>query len=280
MFESLVFCGGGAKCISTLGMLGKLDAEGYLDKIKNVSACSAGVYIVILYMLGVKPMDILKIVPTNLNLGWDVQHLLMTPERKGIFRIKRFTKEWRNLVEEKAGEKNITMKRFYEITGKTLYISVTDVDNKNHLYISHLTHPDLPLFDATHASSSIPLIFVPVRINGHKCVDGGLVTNLPVEPVKNTFACVLDCKYDDENSRTDILNFLVHVFKVPSHIKKQKDLENLNGQLITTHSTFDVLDSNRGFDANLEEFLRGWKQFDNFEEQLLELKGWTDDWDV
>ena len=36
MFEALVFCGGGAKCISTLGMLGKLDSEGYLDNVKAV----------------------------------------------------------------------------------------------------------------------------------------------------------------------------------------------------------------------------------------------------
>ena len=280
MFKALVFCGGGAKCISTLGMLGKLEAEGYLKDVETVSACSAGVYIMTLYMLGVKPMDILKVVPNDLKLGWDVEHLLRTPERKGIFRIKRFTKEWRRLVEEKAGEKNITLQRFHEITGKTIYISMTDVDDKCQLYVSHKTHPDLLLFDAAHASSSIPLIFVPVKIDGRKCVDGGLVTNLPIEPVKDLFACVLDCRYDEERSRNDIMSYMAHVFKTPAHIKKQEDLANLHGQLITTHSAFDILDVNKGYDANLEEFLRGWRQFEEYEETLLELKGWTDDWNL
>jgi len=280
MFKALVFCGGGAKCISTLGMLGKLDVEGFLKNIEAVSACSAGTYIMVLYLLGVKPMDMLDAIPVDIDLAWDIHHLLMTPDRKGVFRIKRFTKKWRDMVVEKAGEKDLTMKRFYEITGKTLYIQVTDVDDKKQLFISHLTHPDVPLFDAVHASSSIPLIFVPVRIEGRKCVDGGLITNLPIEPVKDLFACVLDCRYDDEETRKDLMSYLVRVFKTPAHVKKQEDLANLQGHLVTTHSNFDVLDLHKGHDANVEEFLYGWRQYENCEEELQELKGWTDDWDI
>lgn len=280
MFKALVFCGGGAKCISTLGMMGKLDVEGYLKDIEAVSACSAGVYIMTLYLLGVKPKDMLDAIPTDISLEWDFHHLLLTPERKGVFRIKKFTKKWRRMVEEKTGEKDVTMKRFYEITGKTFYIQVTDVDDKKQLFISHHTHPDVLLFDAVHASSSIPIIFVPVRIEGKKCVDGGLITNLPIEPVLDKFACVLDCKFDDEESRTDLMSFLVKVFKTPAHVKKQEDLQLLNGHLITTHSRFDTLDLNRGHDANFDEFLYGWGQYEDVEEELQDLRGWNDEWEI
>lgn len=280
MFEALVFCGGGAKCISTLGLMGKLNAEGYLDNVKYVSACSAGVYIVVLYMLGLKPMEILEAIPTDIELNVDIHHLLMASDRKGIFRIKKFTKKWRTMVEEKVGCKDITMKKFYEVTGKTLYIQVTDVDAKKQVFISHETHPDVLLFDATHASSSIPMVFVPVKIYGNKCVDGGLITNLPIEPVKDKHACVLDCRYDEENSRKGLMNFLVRVFKTPAHIKKQEDLSHLNGRVMTAHANFDVLDINRGHDENVKEFLYGWEQYGEYEEQLQELKGWTDDWDL
>jgi len=271
MFEALVFCGGGAKCISTLGMLGKLDSEGYLDNVKAVSACSAGVYVMVLYLLGVKPMKILEAIPIDAKLNWDINHLLMMSDRKGVFRVKRFTKEFRKMVEEVAGCKDITMKKFYEITKKTFYIEVADVDDKKQLFINHETHPDTLLFDAVHASSSIPPIFTPVRIDGKKCVDGGLITNLPIEPVKHLHSLVLDCWYDGEDGK-DLLSYLVKVFKTPAHIKKQADLSNLNGYLITTHSNFDILDIHKGHDANVEEFLYGWNQYKDHEKELKDLK--------
>lgn len=271
MFDALVICGGGAKCISTLGLLGKLDAEGYLHNVKYVSACSAGAYIMALYLLGVKPMKILEAIPLDVNLEWDVEHLLMLSDRKGVFRIKRFTKKFRKMVEEYSGCEDITMKKFYEITGKTFFIEVVDVDDREHLYISHETHPDTLLFDAIHASSSIPPIFTPVKINGKKCVDGGLVTNLPIDPVKHMNSLVLDCKYDGDDGN-DLLSYLVNVFKTPAHIKKQMDIKNLKGCLLTTHSNFDTLDIHKGHDANVDEFLYGWNQYKDCEKLLKEYK--------
>lgn len=271
MFEALVICGGGAKTISTLGLLGKLQAEGHLSHLKAVSACSAGAYILAMYLLGFKPMEILEAIPIDVDLKWDVHHLLMFNERKGVFRIKRYTKKFRQMMKEKAKLDKITMKQFYEITKITFYIQTTDVDDKELLFISHETHPDLCLFKAIHASSSISPIFTPVLINGKRCVDGGLVTNLPIEPVKHLYSCVLDCSYDGKEN-DDLLTFLVNVFKTPAHIKKQEDLKNLNGFLLTTHSHFDTLDIHMGHDANVEEFIYGWNQYANYEKELRELE--------
>jgi len=39
----------------------------------------------------------------------------------------------------------------------------------------------------------------------------------------------------------------------------------LNGYLITAHSTFDTLDIHMGHDANIDEFLRGWEQYNDHE---------------
>jgi len=40
------------------------------------------------------------------------------------------------------------------------------------------------LFDAIEASCAIPLAFKPVEINGELYCDGGLLNNMPVEPLK------------------------------------------------------------------------------------------------
>ncbi len=41
-----------------------------------------------------------------------------------------------------------------------------------------------PLADIVTASSSIPMLFSPVEIDGQKYVDGGVFDNVPVEPIK------------------------------------------------------------------------------------------------
>ncbi len=39
------------------------------------------------------------------------------------------------------------------------------------------------LVQAIKASSSIPVVFPPVEIDGHQYLDGGIVNNFPVEPL-------------------------------------------------------------------------------------------------
>lgn len=43
-----------------------------------------------------------------------------------------------------------------------------------------------PLYDIVMASCSIPLVFQPVELDDQLYVDGGLLCNLPVEPLRNT----------------------------------------------------------------------------------------------
>jgi len=62
---------------------------------------------------------------------------------------------------------------------KKLFVCVTNM-NKGEYEILETGS----LFDAVVASSSIPIFFEPVLINDQKYADGGLLNNLPVEPLK------------------------------------------------------------------------------------------------
>ena len=47
------------------------------------------------------------------------------------------------------------------------------------VYLDHVSHPDMPVALAVHASSAIPFFYQPVLYEGKLYVDGGAIRNLP-----------------------------------------------------------------------------------------------------
>ena len=60
-----------------------------------------------------------------------------------------------------------------------LYVAATDVMNGTTKYFH-----EGPLLRTVLASGSIPVVFDPVEIEGTYYIDGGILNNMPVEPVK------------------------------------------------------------------------------------------------
>lgn len=59
-----------------------------------------------------------------------------------------------------------------------LHIGITNLTTAQ-----HELHNSGPLHDILAASCSIPFVFKPVEISGYKYVDGGVIRNMPVEPL-------------------------------------------------------------------------------------------------
>jgi NTE family protein len=75
-------------------------------------------------------------------------------------------------------QKNIPVNNFNSLR-IPLTIAATDIRKGQVHYFS-----EGELIPAILASSSIPAIFNPVNVNGNLYVDGGLVDNLPVKPIR------------------------------------------------------------------------------------------------
>ena len=58
------------------------------------------------------------------------------------------------------------------------------------------------------ATASIPVLFSPVKINGEMYVDGGLLDNIPVEPIKNDCEHIISINITPINPREKIKNLI------------------------------------------------------------------------
>ena len=160
----MALSGGGARGFAHLGVLEALNEAGIYPDI--FSGTSAGALAGVLYCDGSTPKEILKIMNTQSRLDY------MRPAvpRDGLLQISGI---------ERILECHLHAKTFEELK-IPLFVTATDLNNGKAVYFSKGT-----LIKPVIASSSIPVLFKPVIINDICYVDGGVLDNLPIKPIKN-----------------------------------------------------------------------------------------------
>jgi NTE family protein len=96
----------------------------------------------------------------------------------------------------------MTLQEFFEATGFELTLIASDTTYQRMLILNHTTAPDCPLVAAVRMSMSIPLLWEEVIWQaawrnyrntvtaGAAIVDGGLLSNFPIEPFLSNLASV------------------------------------------------------------------------------------------
>lgn len=127
------------------------------------------------------------------------RHLFSFVERGGWFSADNFL-TW---IHEKlnSGTCNgkprnfgdMNLREFFEATGTELSLIASDTTGEQMLVLNHITAPNCPVVWATRMSMSVPLLWQEViwqpdwgtycgqNLEGHSIVDGGLLSNFPIE---------------------------------------------------------------------------------------------------
>ncbi|MEM1119084.1 MAG: patatin-like phospholipase family protein [Bacteroidota bacterium] len=159
----IALAGGGARGIAHIGVLQALEENGIFPDC--IAGTSAGSIVGALYAAGKKPAEILDFVAANSSLLKVVRFGLPTV---GLTKLTALQEALAEIIVEDR----------FEALQKPL-----------HLAICNLTAGKLEirtkgeLFNVVVASCTIPIVFQPVIMNGSTYVDGGLMLNLPAEPL-------------------------------------------------------------------------------------------------
>jgi NTE family protein len=159
----LALSGGAVLGCAHIGVLQALDEAGI--RITHLAGTSAGALVAAFYAFGLSGKEIEKIAEV---LRWpDVTRPF--PSRLGFLSQEKL----RKMLTDRLGDVRL------EDAAIPLALVATDIATGEKVVI---TEGDLAL--AASASACFPGIFVPVEIDGRLLVDGGLVENLPVSPLR------------------------------------------------------------------------------------------------
>jgi NTE family protein len=138
-----------------------------------VSGTSIGAFIAALYAFGKTPKEILQLIE-HLEL-FDVASLRLS--KMGIMSHQQIGK----LITDAIGDKNIE-----DAPMPLAIVSTNVVSGRRHVFRKG------PVAQAVLASTAIPGIFHPVILDDEILVDGGLVENVPISPLRELGAeCVV-----------------------------------------------------------------------------------------
>jgi NTE family protein len=163
MHIGLVLSGGGARGIAHIGVLKALEEIGIIPDV--ISGTSAGAMMGAFYAAGYPINDIIKIIDENKvfhvsDLAWNSDGFLKTNSLEGIFNkyLGAYT---------------------FESLKIPLYVAITNITTCEPAYYSAGNLPKLVV-----ASSAIPVIFEPVEYEGQLFLDGGVMDNFPIKPIR------------------------------------------------------------------------------------------------
>lgn len=158
----LSLSGGGARGISHIGILKAFEEAGI--SISMVTGTSAGAVVGAFHCHGYSPDEILEIIK-SVRL---FRYVRPAMSRMGLLKMESTEAMYKRFFPEND----------FAALKTPLVISTTNLRYGKTCYFSRG-----PLIPAIMASTAVPVVFNPVKIEGEYYVDGGILNNLPVEPL-------------------------------------------------------------------------------------------------
>lgn len=257
MIKHLVISGGGPSGLYTYGALKYLSKNNIWDinNIQTIYGTSVGAMLSVILSLKydweiIDDYFIKK--PWNKVVNFSPEMIFNVWETKGLVGDEFVKNAIEPLLSAKELNVNITLKEFYEFTKIEIHMFSIDI---NHLPlsltdISYKTFPDLTLINALTMTTAIPLIFKPIIIDDKCFIDGGFMTNFPLDICLEQTQClnseILAFKnhWSIDNSilssyvniDTNILQFWIYIMKILLNQlkidKNHKDIDNIVNCLI------------------------------------------------
>jgi NTE family protein len=239
----LVLSGGGARGFAHLGVIQALNESGIYPDV--ISGTSAGAIAGALYADGYSPREIMKLMNTKSSFDY----FSPTVPRGGLLKISGVIRILKGSL--RAGT--------FEELKIPLYVTATDLNNGKAVYFS-----SGDLLRAVIASSSIPVLFRPLIIDDIQYVDGGVLDNLPIQPIEQECRFIIGSFVNPsgyEEKITSLMQIAIRTF-ILSMSKEVTEKSRRFGLLVAPPelSNYKILDPekaeelfNVGYRATLEK---------------------------
>lgn len=160
----LVLSGGGTRGFAHLGIIAALQERHIFPDV--ISGVSAGAIVGAFIAAGKSPEEVLEI----FKRGWFFQYTKIHLPVDGLLKLDGV---------KEIIKKEIEADRIEDLK-LPFYICVSNLNKGTVEYRN-----SGPLGETVLASSSIPVLFAPVSLGRDVYVDGGLMDNIPIDPIKN-----------------------------------------------------------------------------------------------
>lgn len=237
----IALSGGGARGLAHLGVLKALKEYQLFPEI--LSGVSAGAIVGAFYADGYEPEEILE-----MFIKEKLYHLIrVTIPKEGLLRPSGL----RELIS------NYLRAKDFSDLNMPLYIAATNLNTGTIEYFNQG-----PLAEKIIASASIPVLFNPTKIGGYTYVDGGVIDNLPVTPIRKLCAEIIGVNVNplhEEKNVKGIIQLAERTFYLTIVSNSRKHIPAcdlyIEPQELKEYGIFEISKAREIFDVGYRETL-------------------------
>jgi hypothetical protein len=262
VIDTLLLGSGGTRGFFYLGIIKYLEKIDEMKNIKNYYGVSAGSIISLLLNLGYTSVELESIISEELNyadlIKINSKSVLNIFDKFSLADTTYLENTIKSLIERKGFNPYINFKQLYDITNKELNVSFIRCLQNEFVLANHKTRPEMPVWLAVRASSSIPIMFQPVIdcINGFDFLIDGAIAN------DNLIGLYLTEKYNEFiNNSNSILSIKNSIgIQVPDIVDKNNNDNEADYNINNDNNTDYDIDNVNENDSNNKDVKMNYKK--------------------
>ena len=224
MIKYLVISGGDLTFLSMMGLVKEIQKsnEVMLD-LKELYTVSAGSWIGLLLALKIKFEEVIDYFldrPWNKLVNIDSNSILNLYSELGLLDVDLMYEIFKPFLKSCNLSEECTFKQLYDYSDIKLNIYATNANTLNLDCFNHINTPDVKVIDAIYMSSSIPILFKPMKFKEDHYIDGCYSCNYPINL----------CLKEHENVK-EILGIEATNFNDPSTISENENILSFYGKI-------------------------------------------------
>ena len=207
----IALSGGGARGIAHIGIIKALKEKGV--KLAAISGTSAGAIVGAMYSYGYEADEILEIIIKTSFL----KRMRPALAKTGLLKIENLKDIFLKYLPEND----------FSALKIPLTVAATELKKGETVFFS-----EGELITPILASCCVPVLFNPVKYRSGMYVDGGILNNLPVEPIRDKMDFIIGCHTNPIDDDFDVKNVKVLIERsllmaINGNTQKRKEMCNL-----------------------------------------------------
>jgi predicted acylesterase/phospholipase RssA len=257
MIKNIVFAGGGMKGWAYIGTIQALYELIDFKNIEQIIGVSIGSVFGLFYLLQIPFEFILEFI-MNLNykelIDIDIDNILIN---QSLINGKMYIEKIKEVISTKINP-DLTFMELY-CYSKILYTTnALNINDSRIEYFNYKLTPNVKVVDAIIASSSLPLLFPPHKINGKHYYDGGLCNNCPVNLVDELCTIAFDVGHLDSenNNNIKLIDLIMSFINISNNIYSKNS--NIVFQILDPRFKNEILNINQTKDDIFNIYMNGY----------------------
>lgn len=243
MWPNIVLSGGGLAAIMYFGCLKYISENVDMKRhMKNILGVSSGSIFALLLIFNCDLDDCKKWLDEVKNINFNkinLRSLACLKNEYGLDDSEGIKCAVRQLFDMKGVNHDINFRQISQTYGKNLVICSANVSKKKLFYFSVDTTPDIPIIEAIKASTSIPLLFTPYKLNDEYHVDAFVYDNFPIHYFQNSEQTIGLNLTTEACQNNNCMNLFTNIFNSIIYYNSVKKTDN-ECLLIGRGSGFDL----------------------------------------